>query len=233
MKRLSTKSVAFVGVFAALHVTLYLVSPPFLWRNWAIYLAPIEALVLGPWAGFSAALIGSTLGRFVLPTNMWMFGIIAEPLSVLCAGFLIKGKWQPVVAVYAVMFAAYFVSPIGRGLPFWPLLDTMIAFFLVYPAAKLSKNLFGEKVKLLPTSLILVSFMTAAIDAFVRVFLFVPVGLYSSVFGIPTDALYVVFVSGGVDSFIEDALVIVVSLAVGVPILLALRKALHFRQPLS
>jgi len=233
MKRLSTKSVAFIGVFAALHVTLYLVSPPFLWRNWAIYLAPIEALVLGPWAGFSAALIGSTLGRFVLPTNMWMFGIIAEPLSVLCAGFLIKGKWQPVVAVYAVMFAAYFVSPIGRGLPFWPLLDTMIAFCLVYPAAKLSKNLFGEKVKLLPTSLVLVSFITVATDAFVRVFLFVPVGLYSSVFGIPTDALYVVFVSGGVDSFIEDALVVVVSLAVGVPILLALRKALRFRQPLS
>jgi len=233
MKRLSTKSVAFIGVFAALHVTLYLISPPFLWRNWAIYLAPIEALVLGPWVGLSAALIGSTLGRFVLPTNMWMFGIIAEPLSVLCAGFLIKGKWQPVVAVYAVMFAAYFVSPIGRGLPFWPLLDTMIAFCLVYPAAKLSKHLFGEKVKLLPASLILVSFITVATDAFVRVFLFIPVGLYSSVFGIPADALYIVFVSGGVDSFIEDALVIAVSLAAGVPILLALRKVLHFGQPLS
>ena len=233
MKRLSTKSVAFIGVFAALHVMLYLISPPFLWRNWAIYLAPIEALVLGPWAGLSAALIGSTLGRFVLPTNMWMFGIIAEPLSVLCAGFLIKEKWQPVVSVYAVMFAAYFVSPVGRGLPFWPLLDTMIAFCLIFPAAKLSKHLFGERVKLLSASLILVSFITVATDAFVRVFLFVPIGLYSSVFSIPSDALYVVFVSGGVDSFIEDALVIAVSLAAGVPILLALRQVLHFRQPLS
>ena len=232
MKRLSTKSVAFIGVFAALHTTLYLVSPPFLWRNWAIYLAPIEALILGPWAGFSAAFIGSTVGRFVLPTNMWMFGIIAEPLSVLCAGFLIKGKWQPVLAVYAIMFAAYFATPIGRGLPFWPLLDTMIAFCLVYPAAKLSKSLFDEKVKLLPTALILVSFITVATDAFVRVFLFLPVGLYS-VIGIPTDALYDVFVGGGFASFIEDALVVVVSLAVGVPILLALRKVLRFRQPLS
>jgi hypothetical protein len=37
-----------------------------------------------------ARLIGSTLGRFVLSTNMWMFGIIAETSSVLCAGFLIK-----------------------------------------------------------------------------------------------------------------------------------------------
>jgi uncharacterized membrane protein len=233
MKHLSTKSVAFVGVFAALHVTLYLISPPFLWRNWAIYLAPIEALVLGPWAGFSAALIGSSLGRFVLPTNMWMFGIIAEPLSVLCAGFVIKGKWQPVLAIYAVMFAAYFASPAGRGLPLWPLLDTMIAFCLVYPASKLSKNLFGEKVRLLPVSLVLVSFITVATDAFVRVFLLIPVGLYSSVFGMPTDALYVVFVGGGIDSFIEDLLVIVVSLSVGVPILLALRKVLRLKQAMS
>jgi uncharacterized membrane protein len=233
MRRQSARTVALIGIFAALHVTLYLISPPFLWRNWAIYLAPIEAVVLGPWAGFSAALIGSTLGRFVLPINMWMFGIVAEPLSVLCAGFLIKGKWQPVLAIYAVMFAAYFVNPIGRGLPLWPLLDTMIAFCLVYPAAKLSKNLFDEKVKLLPASLVLVSFITVATDAFVRVFLFVPVGLYSSVFGMPTDALFVAFVSGGVDSFIEDVFVIVVSLAVGVPILLALRKVLHLRQPLS
>jgi hypothetical protein len=49
----------------------------------------------------------------------------------------------------------------------------------------------------------------------------------------PTDALYVAFVGGGVDSFIEDLLVIVVSLSVGAPILLALRKVLRLKQPMS
>lgn len=232
MKQLSTKSVAFVCVFAAFHATLYLISPPVLWRNWAIYLAPIEGIILGPWAGFSAALIGSTIGRIVMPTSLWMFGIIAEPLSVLCAGFLVRGTWKPVVAIYAAMFLAYFASPLGRELPVWPLSDAVIAFFLVYPSAKLSKNLYGENLKLLPVSLAIVSFITVAADGLARVFLLVPAGLYSLFFS-NQGAVLTAFVSGGVNSFIEDALVIVVSLVVGVPIVLALQKAMDLRKPLS
>jgi hypothetical protein len=232
MKRLSTKAVAFTGVFAAFHATLYLISPALLWRNWAIYLSPIEGMVLGPWAGFIAALIGSTIGRVVLPSPLWMFGIIAEPLSVMSAGFLTRGKWQPVVALYAVMLAAYFISPLGQSLPLWPMLDTVVAVCLVYPAAKLSKNLFSEKVKLVPVSLVIVSFVTVATDGLTRVFLFIPAGLYS-VLGLSRAIAADAFVFGGVDSFIEDALVVLIALVVGVPILLALRKVLNFKKPLS
>ena len=232
MKLLSTKAVAFTGVFAAFHATLYLISPAFLWRNWAIYLSPIEGMVLGPWAGFIAALIGSTIGRTLLPSPLWMFGIISEPLSIMSAGFLTRGKWQPVIALYAVMFAAYFISPLGQTLPFWPMLDTIAAVCLVYPAAKLSKNLFGENVNLLPASLVIVSFITVATDGLTRVFLFIPAGLYS-VLGLTPAAAAVAFLGGGVDSFIEDAFVVSIALVVGVPILLALRKVLNFKKPFS
>jgi hypothetical protein len=233
MKRLSTKTVAFIGVFAAFHATLYLISPQVLWRNWAIYLSPIEGMVLGPWAGFIAALIGSTIGRTLLPSALWMFGIIAEPLSVMTAGLLTRGKWQPVIALYGFMFAAYFISPMGQSLPFWPMLDTIVAVCLVYPAVKLSKNLFNEKVRLLPVSLVIVSFITVATDGLTRVFLFIPAGLYSSVLGLSPAATAVAFVGGGIDSFIEDALVVLITLVVGVPILLAVRKVLDLRNPLS
>jgi uncharacterized membrane protein len=232
MKQLSTRSLAFVCVFAALHVILYLISPPVLWRNWAIYLAPIEGIILGPWAGFLAALIGSTIGRIVLPNPLWMFGIIAEPMSVLTAGFLVRRTWKPVVAIYAAMFLAYFASPLGRALPVWPLSDAVIAFCLVYPAAKLSKNLFGENLKLLPVSLAIVSFITVATDGMARVFLLVPARLYSVLF-MTQDAVLTAFVGGGINSFIEDALVIFVSLVVGVPIVLTLRKVLSLQKPLS
>ena len=233
MTRFSTRTVAFIGVFAAFHATLYLISPPFLWRNWAIYLSPIEGMVLGPWAGFTAALIGSTLGRVLLPSPLWMFGIIAEPLSVMTAGFLTRGKWQPVIALYAVMFAAYFVSSMGQSLPLWPMLDTIVAVCLVYPAAKLGKNLFSENWEVLPVSLVVVSFITVATDGLTRVFLFIPAGLYSSVLGLSPAATALAFTAGGIDSFIEDALVVLISLFVGVPILLALRNFLNLRKPLS
>lgn len=231
MKALPAKTVAFMGIFAAFHATLYLISPPVLWRNWAIYLAPIEGMVLGPWGGFTAALIGSTIGRVILPTPLWMFGIVSEPLSVLAAGFLVESKWKPVVAIYAAMFLAYFISPVGRSLPIWALTDAIIAVFLVYPAAKLSNNLFHEKAKLLPLSLAAVSFITVATDGLARVFLFIPVGLYN-LFMSP-DMVYGAFVAGAVDSFIEDGLVVTISLLVGVPIVLALRKVLSIKKPLT
>jgi hypothetical protein len=104
---------------------------------------------------------------------------------------------------------------------------------LIYPTARLGKNLFGENGKILPIALVLVSFITVATDAFVRVFLLIPAGLYNSVFGMDSGTLYLAFVGGGVDSFIEDALVVVVALLVGIPILLALRKILNLKQPLS
>jgi len=49
-------------VFAALHAALYFV-PFILWRNWAIYLAPIEGVALGP--GLLAAFIGSVAARLI------------------------------------------------------------------------------------------------------------------------------------------------------------------------
>ena len=231
MKRLSTKNIAFVGVFAALHVILYFMSFG-LWRNWAIYLEPIEGIVLGPWAGFSAALIGSVVARAIKPVDVWMFGIVAEPLGVLAAGFLAKGRWKPVIAIYAVMLTAYFVHPIGRWLPLWTILDILLAFAIIYPVAKMSKNLFEENVKRLPISLVLVSFIGTVTDALTRVFLLVPAGFYMF-FGWPPEVVYSIFVMGAVDSYIEDVLVVIVSLVVGVPLLLALRRILGLKHPLS
>jgi len=121
MLHLSAKRASFIGVFAALHVILYFLSFG-LWRNWAIYLEPVEGVILGPWAGFFAAFIGSVLARAIKPIDLWMFGIVAEPLGVLAAGFLAKGRWKPVMAIYALMLAATLYIPLERGFPSGPYL---------------------------------------------------------------------------------------------------------------
>ena len=221
--------VGLISVFAALHAVLYFLSFG-LWRNWAIYLEPIEGIILGPWAGFSAALIGSIVGRMIRPIDFWMFGIIAEPLGVLASGFLAKGKWKPVIVIYAVMLAAYFAHPFGRWFPIWTILDILIAFVLIYPVAKLSKNLYtnvGRFPLLVP-----LSFVGTVTDSLTRVFLFIPAGLYSLFYS--TDiAVYADFIAGAVYSYIEDVQVIVVSFLVGVPLLLALRRIRGFKYPLT
>ncbi|MEM2936425.1 MAG: hypothetical protein QW231_04520, partial [Candidatus Bathyarchaeia archaeon] len=232
MRRLSTKNLALVGVFAAFHVILYFMSPPALWRNWAIYLEPIEGIVLGPWAGFSAALIGSIVARMIKPIDVWMFGIVAEPMGVLVSGLLAKGRWKPAVAIYAFMLTAYFVHPFGRWLPLWTILDILIAFALIYPVAKMGKGLFEEDVKRLPLSLILLSFIGTVTDALTRVFLLIPAGLYI-LLGWPLEDVYLVFVFGAIDSYIEDGLVVLVSFLVGAPLLVALRRIPGLKYPIT
>jgi hypothetical protein len=202
-----------------------------LWRNWAVYLASIEGIILGPESGFLAALVGSSIARTIRPDVFWMFGIIAEPVSVLVAGFLALGKWKPALAAYTIMLSAYFIHPFGRQLPLWTILDVLVALLLIYPAAKLSHSLRRIDLKRLPISLVLVSFVCIATDSLVRVFLLIPCGFYTlfpDVFG-SFENLFAAFVAGAAYSYVEDAIAIVVSLLAGVPLLLAASKLKLFK----
>ena len=212
------------AVFAALHATLYLVSFG-LWRNWGIYLEALEGIILGPKIGFLAALLGGSIARAIKPDPLfWMFGIVAEPVSVLVAGLLSKTKWKPALLVYAAMLLAYFAHPYGRALPFWAIMDVLFALAVIYPAARLSKYLFKTEAKrLLPIALALVSFVCIATDSLVRVFLLIPCGLYATFFS-SFEVLSAVFVGAAFDSYIEDVIVVVVSLVVGVPLLIGILK---------
>lgn len=211
-----------VAVFAALHAVLYFISFG-LWRNWGIYIEAIEGIILGPRIGFIAALFGSSIARMVKPDVFWMFGIIAEPFSVLMAGLLARAKWKPVLAAYLIMLSAYFIHPFGRALPIWTILDVLLALLLVYPAARFSTRLSKTDTKSLPIALILVSFVCIATDSLVRIFLLVPCGLHAMFFD-NFDTLYIVFAGAAVDSYVEDIIAVVISFLVGVPLLVALLK---------
>ncbi|MEM2110921.1 MAG: hypothetical protein QXX08_03475 [Candidatus Bathyarchaeia archaeon] len=228
---IQSKSVAFIGVFAALHAVLYIISFG-LWRNWGIYLEPLEGIILGPSAGFFAAFIGSIAARMIKPTDFWMFGIIAEPLGVLMCGFLAKKQWKPSIIIYVIMLGAYFLHPFGAWLPLWTVLDVIGAFILIYPTTVMFKSPFEEDIKRLPLIISLISFIGAAADALTRVFLFVPVGFYNLFFLTP-EGVYLEFITGAVNSYIEDVLIVAVSLLVGVPLLIALRKIPGVKFPLS
>jgi len=222
--------ISLIAVFAALHVVLYFLSFG-LWRNWAIYIEAIEGIILGPQAGFLAALIGSSVARMIRFDPLWIFGIIAEPVSVLTAGFLAKGKWKPGMAVYSVMLLAYFLHPYGRMLPLWTILDILVAFILIYPAAKLSKSWHRTSLNRLSISLVLIGFVCTATDSLVRIFLLVPGGLYSVFSGFATfQELQYIFTVSAASSYIEDVVVVAVSLLVGVPLMVVLSKLQFFQE---
>ncbi|MEM3577322.1 MAG: hypothetical protein QXX51_02560 [Candidatus Bathyarchaeia archaeon] len=220
--------VSLTAVFAALHAVLYFISFG-LWRNWGIYLESIEGIILGPKLGFTAAFIGSSIARMIRPDELWMFGIIAEPVSVLVAGLLAETRWKPVLGLYAITLSAYFIhpygNPFGQGLPLWTILDVLFALFLIYPTAKFGGNLLNMNLKRLPIKLTLISFVCIATDSLIRIFLLVPCGLYNLFSYFNTfKNLYAIFVEAATASYIEDSIVVIVSFTVGVPLLISLLK---------
>jgi hypothetical protein len=228
---LSSKNVALIGVFASIHAVLYFIPSP-LWRNWAIYLEPVEGIVLGPLAGSLAAFIGSVTARLIRPDEFWMFGLIAEPIGVLFSGLLAKGRWKQSMMIYSVMLTAYFIHPFGRLLPLWTILDVLISFTLIYPVSRLSKKIFVGRGSSLFIPLAVIAFITSSTDSLVRIFLLIPAGLYNF-FGLNFEVVYIMFVSGAVISYIEDAIAVAFSLVAGSEILAALKKFLGLSAPLS
>lgn len=227
----SSKKVALTSVFAALHAVLYL--PSFMpWRSWSIYLEPIEGVILGPWIGFTSALVGSLAARAVRPTEFWLFGVVAEPLGAMACGFIAKKQWKPVLAIYVLMLGAYFAHPFGRWFPLWTVLDVLAAFALIIPVTVMSKRLFKENSRSLLYAFPLIAFIGTVTDSLTRIFLLVPAGMYA-VLGWPAETVYYSFIYGAAGSYIEDASVVAVSLIIGAPMVAALKKALALKQPLS
>jgi hypothetical protein len=215
--------ISLIATFSALHAVLYFSSFGLPWRNWGVYLETLEGIILGPYVGFFSALLGSSIARFIMPDVFLMFGIVAEPLSVLTAGLLARGKWKPVLAVFMFMVAAYFAHAYGRMLPLWTILDILLTPFLIYPSAKLNRKWLKAGVKHVWAPLILTSFVCIVTDSLVRVFMLVPAGLHSLFFTGFEDLEGAFVVSAGY-SFIEDAVAPIVSLVVGVPLLMAIAK---------
>jgi hypothetical protein len=224
----SSKNISLIGVFAALHAVLYLISFG-LWRNWSIYLIPLEGIILGPWVGLMTALIGSVTARLIRPTDFWMFGIIAEPIGVLACGLIAKKKWKLLIAIYAAMLASYFIHPFGRLLPLWTIIDILLAFSLIFPITHfLSKSYLKRSSFMIP----LIAFLGIATDALTRIFLLIPAGFYKLFFW-TSETVFFIFVAGAIDSYIEDILVVLVSFLIGVPLMAALKKIPGLKYPLS
>jgi len=222
-----SRFVATLAVFAALHVILDSI-PIYPFREWAVYLEPLEGIVLGPKLGVLTAIIGGSISRAVVGANIFSFiyGVTGESIGVATAGLLAKGKWRIVAVLYAFMLAAYFIHPYGTTLPLWTVLDCLVAFALVYPAAVLSKSLLRKEVdiKRFTLAVLLISFVSTVAHSLTMIFILVPAGMYKVEFG-TFEAVYYAFVIGATGSYIEDAMVSAISILVYSPLLLFLRRS--------
>lgn len=133
--RLSSYDVAFVGIFAALSVVIIKTLPgiPIVGVSGASIkfdaaIAPIYGLIIGPYLGFLAALLGGLVTAGSLVDVLTSF---SPAMSALIAGFLtqrylrskegaIKG-WMAGAAILGAVILGWYLTPVGQEAPFYPL----------------------------------------------------------------------------------------------------------------
>lgn len=129
--KISTRAVALTAVFAALSwiASKFVPGIPIIGAegskiSWDVSLAPIYGIIIGPYLGFLAALIGGLVAAGSLFTVLTSF---CTGISAFVSGMLADGErksygWALSAAVIAVLLAGWYSTEVGRAAPFYPVL---------------------------------------------------------------------------------------------------------------
>ena len=162
--RITTRNLALVAIFAALYYVLSLIAPikiptgvGNLEISFAALIASVIGLVLGPYLGFTSALLGASVAWILPPSGGSLFGLpflLSPALNALVTGLIFYKKWKIGFAVFGVLIVAFLFTP-----PIWPvtenwlvaaavLFDKIIALLMIVPVALFAKQLSFAKASL-------------------------------------------------------------------------------------
>jgi len=143
LRRLSTKQVALTSLFAALiAIVTRLPGIPIALGlrlgsiEFSVPLYAVAGIVLGPWVGALAALIGNFVAWIIPKTSiMGLLLIPAGALAALSTGFLARNtkwsNWKSAAILLAVLIALWYVTPVGWEAPFYPMFLHLPALVLI------------------------------------------------------------------------------------------------------
>jgi ECF transporter S component (folate family) len=154
--KLTTKKVALMAIFAALFYVLSFVAPiqipvPTIGTmeiSFAALIATLFGIILGPYLGAAAALLGSSVSWAL--TGMSPYGapfILAPVFNALISGLIFYKKWKWGLLIFGIMVIVFLftppVSPLTEnwGIALAVLFDKVITLALIVPV-----GLFGKKI---------------------------------------------------------------------------------------
>jgi len=113
----NTKAIASIAIFSALYAALRIIpTVPMIGTGATFHLsdilAPLFGILLGPYVGGASIIIG-TFAAIGLGTPAPFFGLDFFPAFVVAVslGFLVRGKWLPVVMLNALLLVGYALNP--------------------------------------------------------------------------------------------------------------------------
>ena len=194
--KITTQNLALIAIFAALYYVLSLIAPiniptgvGNLTISFAALFAAVIGLVLGPYLGFTSALLGASIAWILPPSSGSLFGLpflLSPALNALVVGLIFYKKWKYGFAVFGALILAFLFTP-----PIWPmtenwfvaaavLFDKIIALLLILPVALFAKQLSFAKASLF---YFLLFFIGNQVDNMWGSFVFATPPVYYGIFG--------------------------------------------------
>jgi len=205
-----TRNVSVVTMFAALTAVCDSISgiPQLhsgVWYSWVFLVIPVNGIVLGPLYGPLATLIGVFIGHFLYFRGVeeFLFTLGAALGSAVC-GLMWDKKILPVIIFYTFGLISYFVTPISSPLPMWGMWDTYCAYLVVLLVGlfhtRISSSWIGGHFRFW---IGICSFVGVEADVLFRIFLFIPMGTYRSIYGFPPEILREIWALSAVSTPIQ------------------------------
>lgn len=212
-----TRTISAVIVFAALTAMSDSVSgiPQLhsgVWYSWIFLMIPVNGIVLGPFRGSVATLLGVFVGHFLYFRGVeeFLFAIGAAIGSAVC-GFMWNGRVLPSAVFYTFALASYFANPISFSLPIWGMWDTYCAYLAILLVGLSHTRSRDSDESRSRSWVAFSSFIGLEADILFRIFLFIPMGTYRSIYGFPVEILREIWTLSAVSTPIQVAIGVVFS----------------------
>jgi hypothetical protein len=163
---------------------------------------PLNGIILGPYYGFFATLLGGFVGHFLFFRGMeeFLFGVGAAVGSAI-SGFAWNRRLLPVIAFYTLGLSSYFLTPISSSLPIWGMWDIYCAYIAVLMLGVFFFRVSASWVESRGRIWVgMCSFIGLEADVLFRIFLFIPLGTYQSIYGFPVEILREIWILSAVST---------------------------------
>jgi len=143
--KISTKSIAFIAVFAALYTILGYVPLFYIFGAYgqfitaSLIVAPIIGIILGPVGGTLAVAIGGLVGMTITGNApMGIFTFLPGTFGAFCTGLTFRGKWYISAIIFAAFIIAFAALPSIGDAKYFVWFHAVALFLLLSPATTLA-----------------------------------------------------------------------------------------------